>query len=152
VAGPAGAAKLVPAADGVLALSAFHDEPVVIPTILNLLGNSKQPWETTVAHLDVPPGKYVVVAKARVLNPYPNVNVELNPGVACYLVAGVDSDAGNATDWNMLALTVVHTFVGAGRIQLNCTRATVQTVMQLEAVKITAIRVDTLKNAHVAAG
>jgi hypothetical protein len=140
-------------AQGVVALSAFHDEPVVIPSILNALGDSSLPWETAVAHLDVPAGKYVIVAKARALNTNPNAySVDETAGVLCYLVAGVDSDAGNATHWNMLALTVVHGFSKPGRVQLNCTRATAQTVMELEAVKITAIRVNVLKNGYVAAG
>lgn len=153
---PALAKLKVPAivlAQGVLALSSFHDEPVVIPSILNALGDSSQPWETAVAHLDVPAGKYVIAAKARALNTNPNAySVDETAGVLCYLVAGVDSDVGNATHWNMLALTVVHSFAKPGRIQLNCTRATAQTVMELEAVKITAIRVGTLKNGYVAAG
>jgi hypothetical protein len=138
---------------GVVALSTFHDEPVVIPSVLNALGDSSKPWETAVAHLDVPAGKYVIVAKARALNTNPNAySVDDTAGVLCYLVAGVDSDAGNATHWNMLALTVVHSFSKPGRVQLNCTRATAQTVMELEAIKITAIRVNVLKNAYVAAG
>ena len=52
----------------------------------------------------------------------------------------------------MLALTVVHVFAKPGRIQLNCTRATAQTVMALSAIKITAIRVPKLENAYVASG
>ena len=145
--------KLGASASGTLALSAWHDEPVVIPSILNKLGNSSEPWETTVAHLDVPAGKYVVVAKARALNTNPGLyTVDETAGVLCFLAAGADSDIGGATHWNMLSLTVVHVFPKPGRIELNCTRATVQSVMALENVKITAIRVTTLANGYVATG
>ena len=145
--------KLGASAIGTLALSAWHDEPVVIPSILNKLGNSSEPWETTVAHLDVPAGKYVVVAKARALNTNPGLyTVDETAGVLCFLAAGADSDVGGATHWNMLSLTVVHVFPKPGRIELNCTRATVQSVMALENVKITAIRVTTLANGYVATG
>jgi hypothetical protein len=144
--------KLGVSTGGTLALSAWHDDPVVIPSILNKLGSSS-PWETTVAHLDVPAGKYVVVAKARAMNTSPNTySVDETAGVLCFLAAGADSDAGGATHWNMLSLTVVHVFPKPGRIELNCTRATVQSVMALENVKITAIRVTTLANGYVAAG
>ena len=111
--------KLGASASGTLALSAWHDEPVVIPSILNKLGNSSEPWETTVAHLDVPAGKYVVVAKARALNTNPGVyTVDETAGVLCFLAAGADSDVGGATHWNMLSLTVVHVFPKPGRIEL----------------------------------
>jgi hypothetical protein len=145
--------KLQVATGGVFALSAFHDEPVVIPSMLNLLSDPSKPWDTVVAHLDVPAGKYVVIAKARALNTNgENYTYDETAGVLCYLVAGADSDAGNATHWNMLALEVVHVFTKPGRIQLNCTRATAATVMELEAIKLTAIRVQALANAHVEAG
>jgi hypothetical protein len=145
--------KLNAGRDDVLALSAFHDEPVVIPSVLNGLTDPSKPWETTVAHLDVPAGKYLVVAKARALNTNPgSYSFDETAGVLCYLVAGADSDAANATHWNMLALTVVHVFSKPGRIQVNCTRATAQTVMALSWIKLTAIRVPKLQNAYVAAG
>jgi hypothetical protein len=144
--------KLGASTGGTLALSAFHDDPVVIPSILNKLGTSS-PWEMTVAHLDVPAGKYVVVAKALAMNTSPNTySIDETAGVLCFLAAGVDSDAGSATHWNTLSLTVVHAFAKPGRIELNCTSATVQTVMALENVKITAVRVATLSNGYVAAG
>jgi hypothetical protein len=137
---------------GVIALSAWHDEAVEIPSLLNALSNPSVPYSTVVAHLDVPAGKYVVVAKARALN----LNTKLylpddTAGVLCSLVAGADYDMGNATHWNMLSLTVVHVFSKAGRIDLNCTGATINP-MALGAVKITAIRVGSLKNVYVPTG
>jgi hypothetical protein len=145
------AKQKIPAA-GVVALSAWHDEQVDIPSLLSHLSDASAPYSTVVAHLDVPAGKYVVVAKARALN----LNTKLylpddTAGVLCSLVAGVDYDMGNATHWNMLALTVVHVFPKAGRIDLNCTGATINP-MALAAVKITAIRVGSLKNVYVPTG
>jgi hypothetical protein len=133
--------KLKPplAGSGVLALSSFHDEPVEIP-----VQTLSQGLYTSAAHLDVPAGKYVAFAKALAT---PVSASDDQSGVACYLAAGNDNDFNMAAAYNSLSLMVVHSFATAGRISLSCFGGG-----RLERIKITAIRVDVLKNSYVAAG
>ena len=60
----------------------------------------------------------------------------------------MDSDTSSARGDSNLALTVVHSFAKPGRIALRCTGFG----SALSYVKITAIRVDVLKNVYVEAG
>jgi hypothetical protein len=133
-------AKLVPSlgSGGVWAFSSFHDEEVAFSSIKD--GFTPK----GVAHLDVPSGKYVVVAKADALSEtYDTLGF-----VACGLVAGLDSDTSSTRGDSTLALTVVHSFPKPGRIVLRC----VGFGSLVTHVKITAIRVDVLKNVYVATG
>ena len=96
------------------------------------------------AHLDVPAGKYVVVSKADVWSE----DYDVLGFVVCTLVAGVDTDTSSTRGDSALALTVVHGFADPARIALRC----VGFGSKLRHAKITAIRVDVLKNVHVEAG
>ena len=97
-----------------------------------------------VSHLDVPAGKYVVVAKA---DGFTEVYDELG-FVSCALVAGVDSDASSFRGDGNVALTLVHPFAEPGRIALRCSGFG----SVVRHMKITAIRVGVLKNVYVEAG
>jgi hypothetical protein len=133
-------AKLKPtlAAGGVWAFSAFRDEELSLSSIKDAF-NPKE-----AAHLDVPAGKYVVVSKADVWSE----DYDVLGFVVCTLVAGVDTDTSSTRGDSALALTVVHGFADPARIALRC----VGFGSKLRHAKITAIRVDVLKNAHVEAG
>jgi hypothetical protein len=133
-------AKLKPSlsTSGVWAFSSFHDQEVAFASIKDGF-NPK-----TVSHLDVPAGKYVVVAKADGLSE----SYDLLGFVFCDLVAGVDSDSSSTRGDSTLALTVVHAFSKPGRIALRC----VGFGSVLTHTKISAIRVDVLKNVYVATG
>ena len=121
-------------------VSAGHDEPVVIPSILNqarqLVNHGRRRSRTSTS----PAGKYVVVAKARALNTNPGLyhHRRDRPAYSASSAAGADSGhRGRDPLEQLLAVRVVHVFPKPGRIELNCTRATVQSVMALENVKIT---------------
>jgi len=133
-------AKLKPSlsAGGVWAFSSFHDQEVQFNSIQGGFAPKG------VAHLDVPAGKYVVVAKADGWSE----SYDTLGFVACYLVAGVDFDTSSTRGDSTLALTVVHSFAKPGQIALRC----VGFGSVLTHVKITAIRVDVLKNVYVATG
>ena len=133
-------AKLKPSlgGGGVLAFSSFHDQDVSLASLKDAFSPK------VVSHLDVPAGKYVVVAKA---DGFTEVYDELG-FVLCSLVAGVDSDTSSFRGDGDLALTVVHAFADPGRIVLRCSGFGAV----LRHVKITAIRVDVLKNVAVEAG
>ena len=133
-------AKLKPnlGSGGVWAFSSFHDEFVPLASVKD--GFTPK----LVSHLDVPAGKYVVVAKA---DGHTETYNELG-FVLCSLVAGVDSDTSSFDGDGNLTLTVVHGFAEPGRIALRCTGFGAA----LRYVKITAIRVDVLKNVYVEAG
>ena len=133
-------AKLKPSlgGGGVWAFSSFHDQDVAFPSLKDAF-NSK-----LVSHLDVPAGKYVVVAKADgFTESYDDLGL-----VSCALVAGVDSDASSFRGDSNVALTLVHAFAEPGRIAFRCSgfRSVVRHM------KITAIRVGVLKNVYVEAG
>jgi hypothetical protein len=133
-------AKLKPSlgAGGVWAFSSFHDQEIAFNSIKD--GFTPQ----GVAHLDVPAGKYVVVAKADGWSE----SYDTLGFVACYLVAGVDFDSSSTRGDSTLALTVVHSFAKPAQIALRC----VGYGSVLTHVKITAVRVDVLKNVYVATG
>jgi hypothetical protein len=133
-------AKVKPslAAGGIWAFSAFHDEEVSLTSIKDAF-NPKE-----AAHLDVPAGKYVVVAKVDSLSE----DYDLLGFVVCTLVAGVDTDTASTRGDSTLALTVVHGFEDPARIVLRC----VGFGSLLRHAKITALRVDVLKNVHVTPG
>jgi hypothetical protein len=134
-------AKLASGSDGqVAAFSAFHDQDVALPEA-KLFGSAP----AGVAHLDVPAGRFVVVAKADVL---PSSWADVEGFALCDLVAGADYDSSSGAPNTTLALTVVHAYAKPGRIALRCLG--LETVLQR--IKITAIRVDALKNGYVAAG
>jgi hypothetical protein len=148
--------KLDPAESGSSrAYSAFHDNPVEINFLLKTLspGNVETNPPTVAAHLDVPAGKYVGVAKGVVRKQDAGAyNPGLDTGgVACALVAGADFDVSEATVYDTLAMTVVHAFPEPGRIELRCLSYSMY-ALRLRDIKITAIRVDKLTNGYVAAG
>jgi hypothetical protein len=133
-------AKLQPSlgAGGVWAFSSFHDQEVAF-------GSIKDGFTPKgVAHLDVPAGKYVVVAKADALSE----SYDTLGFVLCTVVAGVDTDTSSTRGDSTLALTVVHGFTKPAQIALRC----VGFGSVLTNVKITAIRVNALKNVYVATG
>lgn len=132
-------AKLKPSlGGGVWAFSSFHDEDVSLASLKNAFTTKD------VSYLDVPAGKYVVVAKA---DAYSESYDQLG-FVACYLVAGLDWDHASLTGDSNLVLNVVHSFAAPARIVLRCSGFG----SFLQSVKITAIRVDVLKNGYVVAG
>ena len=133
-------AKLKPSLGngGVWAFSSFHDQDVSLGSLKDAF-TPKQ-----VSHLDVPAGKYVVAAKA---DAYSEFYDDLG-FVSCSVVAGVDSDTSSTKGDSSLALTVVHTFTEPARIAFRC----VGLGSIVRHVKITAIRVDVLKNVYVEAG
>ncbi len=133
-------ARLAPSlgAGGVWAFSSFHDQELPLTSLKDAFGGKQ------VAHLDVPSGKYVVIAKVDDLSE----SYDQYGFVACSLVAGLDSDMSSTRGDSTLALTVVHSYPKAGRIALRC--AGFGSVVTH--VKITAVRVDVLKNAYVATG
>jgi hypothetical protein len=133
-------AKLKPslAGDGVWAFASFNDQDV----LLTSLKTAFDPKGIT--HLDVPAGKYVIFAKAYGYA-YPE---DVLGFVLCTVVAGADSDTSGMRGTSTLALTVVHSFAEPGRIALRCAGF----ASLLKNAKITAIRVDVLKNAYVEAG
>jgi hypothetical protein len=133
-------AKLKPSlgSGGVWAFSSWHDQAVSLASLKDAF------TPKVVSHLDVPAGKYVVVAKA---DGFSETYDELG-FVACALVAGVDSDTSSFKGDSNLTLTVVHSFPQPGQIVLRCSGFGAV----LKDVKITAIRVDVLKNAPVEAG
>jgi hypothetical protein len=133
-------AKLKPSlgSDGIWAFSSYHDQDVPFPSIKD--GFTPK----LVSHLDVPAGKYVVVAKA-------DGSTEIYDVlgfVVCSLVAGLDSDTSSFRGDGNLALTVVHAFAEPGRIAFRCSGFG----SLVRRIKITAIRVDVLKNVYVEAG
>ena len=103
-----------------------------------------------VAHLDLPAGSYVIVAKL-----YAGVPVAQQgflETVRCDLVAGTDFDRAfydhdARTAFGVLSLNVVHQFASAGSVSLNCGHAFVNGSTTLNFIKITAIRVASLSNA-----
>ena len=133
-------AKLKPSlgSGGVWAFSSFHDQDVSLASLKDAF-TPKQ-----VSHLDVPEGKYVVVAKADTYSEY----WDENGFVACSVVAGVDTDYASSKGDSNMALTVVHAFTEPARIAFRC----VGLSSIVRHVKITAIRVDGLKNVAVEAG
>jgi hypothetical protein len=133
-------AKLKPslASGGVWAFSSFHDQQVVLSSVKDAF------VPRDVSHLDVPAGKYVVAAKADTYSEsYDHLGF-----VDCTLVAGVDTDTSWVTGDGNLALTVVHTFKEPARIVIRC----IGLGSRLSHLKMTAIRVDVLKNVYVEAG
>ena len=134
----------------VQAWSVYHDQAIFVPNALGTLLDPGSAKAVVAAHLDVPAGKYVVVAKAAVFRQAGNQSAEVS-GVRCTLLAGADFDDAAATEWNTLSLTVVHSFAKPGRIELRCSSWGLVPPV-LEDVKVTAIRVAALKNAYVAAG
>ena len=133
-------AKLKPSlgAGGVWAFASFHDQDIHFKSLETAF------TPKGIAHLDVPAGKYVVFAKAYA-HSYGNV---YQGWLVCSLVAGTDSDTSASIGTNSQALTVVHAFAVPARIAFRC--AGIETL--LRHVKITAIRVDGLKNTYVEAG
>ena len=128
--------------DGVWAFSAFHDQPVnIVNYVPNALVN-----KTVVAHLDVPAGKYVAIATAGVAGTW---LLDASGSAFCDLVAGGDVDSAGSDIAGSMTATVVHAFSAPGRIELRC--MDFGDVRPL-GIKITAIRVDHLRNTYVAAG
>jgi hypothetical protein len=122
----------------VWAFASFHDQDIPL-TSLKTAFDPKG-----IAHLDVPAGRYVIFAKAYG-HAYPE---DILGFVVCTVVAGADSDTSGMRGTSTLALTVVHSFAEPGRIALRCAGF----ASLLRHAKITAIRVDVLKNAYVEAG
>jgi prepilin-type processing-associated H-X9-DG protein len=136
---------LPPAADG-QAYSSFHDGAVNLAYAdgwAGLPALSGGPYR--VSHLDVPPGKYVVLAKAHLLN----LDEDYDETASCTLSAGQDFDEGWVGEPNTLGLSAVHVFAKPGRVELKCLG---DENAQLRDIKITAIRVAKLANTWVAAG
>jgi Collagen triple helix repeat (20 copies) len=152
---PAAIAKLgkPPTAQGVWATSGFHDAAVPVKFAY---GGSSPGGTVQIAHLDVPAGKYVVLAKGTVwetpFNSDPDAkHLSWFDNAYCKLVAGQDFDSALAALNNTVALTVVHAFAKPGRIELRCITGS-DLDLFLENIKITAIRVNALKNAYIASG
>jgi hypothetical protein len=97
-----------------------------------------------VARLDLPAGKYVVMAKL-----YTGIPLEGAGQVRCDLVAGADFDRAVVNHdigiaFASLALNVVHDFASPGIVQLYCGHDVFAATTDLQAIRITAIRVENL--------
>jgi hypothetical protein len=138
---------------GVWAFSAFHDPGIKINFAA---GGAASGASVRLAYLDVPAGKYAIAAKGAIWEPHPSPDLDAksfnwSDSASCKAVAGVDFDSASATVANTISLNVVHVFAKPGRIELRCITGS-DIDLFLENVKITAIRVDVLKNGYVAGG
>lgn len=119
------------------AFSTFHDASILLPTTLG-----------TIATLNVPAGRYVVIANATMFN-QSNTNSPLD---SCSLTAGGDSDlqrfdvaGATSDDQESYTGTVVHDFAAAGAIGLSCQDGGTGDV-KAQNLKITALQVGALTN------
>jgi hypothetical protein len=136
----------------VWAWSAFHDQKIDVPNVLSAAVDPGSAWGVVAAHLDVPAGRYVAFAKAEVFRKDMQAAAsEFALAVRCTLVAGADYDVASAGEWSTVALNVVHAFAKPGRIELRCSSWGL-VAQVLENVKVTAVRVASLKNAYVDSG
>jgi hypothetical protein len=110
-----------------------------------------QTTRTELGHLDLPAGKYVLLAKTTLNNNAGAVN-----GFNCDLTAGADSDrlGGGALntgpqggdDREVITLTVAHEFAAAGTVSFGCSAGdananageTVITAIKVENLTVTA--------------
>ena len=135
------------------ARSAYRDGPVALPsTLAAFLGIAQPQAPPVVASLALPPGRWVVNAKAQASLDYDPKKAIVAAGAtydvaACQLRAGVDTDDARVEGFSgTLALQVVHHVTTPGLVQLECYA---MLEPKLSAIKLTAIRVAKLKNQPV---
>jgi hypothetical protein len=135
------------------ARAAYRDGPVALPsTLAAALGIAQPKAPPVVASLPLPPGGWVVQAKAQASLDYSPQQAVVAAGatydvVGCQLRAGADTDVGRVEGFSgTLALQVVHRYKAPGLVQLECYG---MLDPKLSAIKLTAIRVTKLKNQQV---
>jgi hypothetical protein len=135
------------------ARAAYRDGPVPLPsTLAAFLGVAQPNAPPIVASLALPPGRWVVSAKAQASLDYNPQMAVVAAGAtydvaACRLRAGVDTDDSSVEGFSgTLALQVVHRYPAPGLVQLECYGLLQPT---LSDIKLTAIRVAKLKNTPV---
>jgi hypothetical protein len=108
-----------------------------------------------VGHLNLPPGSYVIFAKAWI----ENQSASTTTTAGCELDAGKDSDTdtlklegfSSGAFRGAVALNVSHTFTSAGSVQLSCVTGAGVTVTANNVV-VTAIQVGSLTGNQLIAG
>jgi hypothetical protein len=135
------------------ARAVYRDGPVGLPSALAaFLGIAQPKAPPVVASLPLPPGRWVVNAKAQASLDYDPKQAIVAAGdtydvVGCQLRAGADTDASRVEGFSgTLALQVVHRYTAPGLVQLECYA---MLEPKLTAIKLTAIRVAKLKNQPV---
>jgi hypothetical protein len=135
------------------ARAAYRDGTVGLPsTLAAFLGVAQPKAPPVVASLALPPGRWVVNAKAQASLDYDPKQAIVAAGatydvVGCQLRAGADTDESRVEGFSStLALQVVHRYTTPGLVQLECYA---MLEAKLSSIKVTAIRVAKLKNQQV---
>ena len=135
------------------ARAVYRDGPVPLPSALaEFLGANQPQPPPVVASLPLPVGRWVVQAKAQAILDYNPKAAVVAAGatydtVSCQLRAGADKDVSGVDGFSgTLALQVVHRYTTPGLVQLECHGVLDP---KLSTIKLTAIRVEKLKNQPV---